>query len=266
MRMFLYTLGILSNMWVILLLPSASAQLFLKAYSLGSMVLGVCIVYAFSKPSWARALEFFRLWLLALVFGMMCLSVYFLSPVAAAVSYVAALLLSDYYITQSGRPWHVSLYRVSLVVSVLPSFFNVDTMNDWLVPSRTLVALACLGLLNFGGRPLAQLKVANPLFYVTGTHFFYFGSLWVMALVLTDPALRVWYLGTQIGHGLVLKLMDFRIRRGAEVSAGLEWSVAAVSTAVCACMAAAYWDPLALLSYFISMLGLQWVTRTSKLK
>jgi len=133
------------------------------------------------------------------------------------------------------------------------------------VPLRTVGALACLLSLHWGGRPLDHLKVGNPLFYIAATHLLYFGSLALMSFWLVGSALRAWYVGAQIGQGLVLKLMDYRIRRHSRVRPVVIWSVHGLSAAIGTGLAFLHWQPLALLAYTGAVLGLLGVVRHSRL-
>jgi hypothetical protein len=266
MMLSIYVLAILSNMIVIMLLPNDGAQAFLASYSVSSLILGVCVVYAFSTPRWLRALDGVDKWISSVVFFVACASIAVESPVGLALAYVASLLYSDYCITQRGGFLHVLFYRVGMVFSVVPALFGVPGADEWMIPVRIFFALGCLASLSFGGRSLGLLSVGRPWVYVIGTHFFYFGSLALFTFLLTDPALRIWYVGSQIGHGLVLKLMDFRIRRGAEVSDVLQWGVAGMSLTIGIGLAYISWQPIAAIAYLVALLGLQFITRSSVVK
>lgn len=268
-----YALAVLSNMLVVLVLPDAVAPGFLKAYSLGSMVFGVVVVYAFSTPRLGPALQRGRVPVAVLALGGATAACATGSVPGQAVAYAVALLLSDYYLTQCGSVRHVAFYRGFLIISMVPSLVAAlvpgaaiaGPWRDWLVPLRTVGALACLLSLHWGGRPLDQLKVGNPLFFIAATHLLYFGSLALISWWLAGPALRAWYVGSQIGQGLVLKLMDYRIRRHASVLPVVSWSVHGLSAAIGPGLAFFHWQPLALLAYAGAVLGLHGVARSSRL-
>jgi hypothetical protein len=265
MNLAAYALAVLSNMLVILVLPDAVTPGFLQAYSLGSMVFGVVLVYAFSTPRLGPALQRGRVAVAVLALGGAAAACATGSVPGQAVAYAVALLLSDYYLTQCGSARHVAVYRGFLIMSVVPAVAIAGPWRDWLVPLRTVGALVCLLSLHWGGRRLDQLKVGNPLFYIVATHLLYFGSLALMSWWLAGPALRAWYVGSQIGQGLVLKLMDFRIRRHASVRPVVSWSVHGLSACIGAGLAFLHWQPLALLAYAGAVLGLHGVARGSRL-
>ena len=268
-----YALAVVSNMLVILVLPDAVTPEFLKAYSLASMVFGMVIVYAFSTPRLGSALQRGRIALAVLALGWSAAACATGSVPGQAMAYAVALLLSDYYLTQCGSARHVAVYRGFLIMSVMPAFIAVmvpavaiaGPWREWLVPLRTVGALVCLLSLQWGGLPLEQLKVSNPVAYIIVTHLLYFGSLALMSFWLAGPALRAWYVGSQTGQGMVLKLMDFRIRRHANVRPVVSWSVCGFSSAIGTGLAFLHWQPLALMAYAVTVLGLHGVARGTRL-
>lgn len=273
MNLATYAMVVLSNMLVILVLPDAMTPEFLKAYSLGSMVFGVVVVYAFSTSRLGPALQRGRVAVAVLALGGSAAAFATGSVPGQAVAYAVALLLSDYYLTQCGTARHVAVYRGFLIMSVVPAVVAAlvpalaiaGPWREWLVPLRTVGALVCLLSLQWGGLPLEQLKVSNPVAYIIVTHLLYFGSLALMSWWLSGPALRAWYVGSQIGQGLVLKLMDFRIRRHARVRPVVSWSVHGLSAIIGTGLAFLHWQPLALMAYAVTVLGLHGVARGTRL-
>jgi hypothetical protein len=268
MNLALYALASISHLLVIAVLPDAEAGTFLRAYSLASMAFGVLVVYAFCTP---RLIPLLQRSLFKIVIILMTIEVVSLVeelPSGQAISYSAAMLLADYYLTQSGSVRQVALYRCFLILSVVPAlvqaYVEILPWQEWLVPIRIFGALVAMISIGIVGHPLTSLKLDRPILYIVATHIIYFGSLALIALWLSDPELLVWYLGTQIGAGLILKVMDFRIRRHSTVSALVIWGGHGISAAIGAVLALLYWQPLAFLTYTGALLGLNFIVRRTK--
>lgn len=268
MNLALFVLASLSHVLVILALPDAVAGAFLRAYSLASMILGVLVVYAFCTPRLLPLLQRSRFKITLLLLTVAVVSLAEGLPNGLAVSYAAAMLLTDYYLTQSGSKRLVALYRCFLILSVLPTllpaFVEILPWQEWLVSIRTFGALVGMLLLGIVNHAMTSLKLGRPIFYIVATHIIYFGSLALIAVWLTDPELRFWYVGTQIGVGLILKLMDFRIRRYSTEHALVKWGVHGLSFGIGLVLSVLYWQPLALLAYVAALLGLNLVVRGTK--
>lgn len=261
-----YALAVLSNMAAILVLPVEHAPRFLKAYSLGSMICGVLIIYAFSRSELGPNLQRMRLWLVLILFITTSISAIGGWVPLQAITYAAAILLSDYYITQCGTARHVKAYRWLLILSVVPALLGDAFTREWMVPLRSLVMMLCIVSLSVGGRHPAPLNLTSPLIYIITTHAIHFGSLMIISSLLSGSMLRIWYVGAQIGQGLVLKVMDFRIRRGAEVKPRILWLLYVLSGLIGASLGNMYWQLWPTMTYFMAIISLIYVARIAILK
>tara|TARA_B100001564_G_C20386871_1_gene554832 strand:- start:234 stop:596 length:363 start_codon:yes stop_codon:yes gene_type:complete len=56
------------------------------------------------------------------------------------------------------------------------------------------------------------LKLDQPFSYVVATHIIYYGNLYLVPFFELSKNLKLWFIFTQVGHQIVLRIMDFSIR------------------------------------------------------
>ncbi len=264
MQFILYSMSVLSNMALVYLLPHSIAASFLQVYSISAMLIGVFIIYAFSSQVLIEGVLRLRIFILSflLVLGLISFLLQEISLLACV--YSATLLLCDYLLSQGEDSRWINIYRAVLVGTVIPAAFGVENYIENMVSIRIFV---CLGVALVSVRYCCSLKplsVQSPIFYIVGTNFSYFGALAAIAWFSSAEALKAWYIGNQVGQGILLKMSDYQIRnQHGLLASGWSWLY---FVAIMIGVALYTWYPslLAIMFYLLGLLGLAITFRVSR--
>lgn len=257
-------MSVLSNMALVYLLPQSIAASFLQAYSISAMLIGILIIYAFSSQvliEWVLRLRIFILSFL-LVLGLISLATQEVTWLACV--YSATLLLCDYLLSQGRNSRWINIYRAVLVSSVVPAALGMENYSESMVSIRIFVCLSIALVSVRYCHSLKPLAVQSPIFYIVGTNFSYFGALAAIAWLSSTEALKVWYIGNQVGQGILLKMSDYQIRNQRLLFAS-SWRWLHL-VAIMIGVALYSWHPslLAIMFYLLGLLGLGITFRVSR--
>ena len=264
MLLVVYALAFISNVIFVYCLPIATVASFLKVYSISAMLIGIVIVYAFSHPVLIDLLSRLRFVLLTLLLLISVAGTLAENIQLMAFSYAVTLLLSDYLLSQSSSQRLVLNYRCMLICTVIPAWIGISGYDEMMVSIRIFGCLA-LAFLSAKKSPKLQLLfVQNPFFYIAGTHFFYFGSLSLITWSGANELVKNWYIFTQIGQGILLKLYDYKIR--AHGDAYRLYKPFIYSVVLTLAFIFNYWFPnqLAFCVYLMGVLGLVITSKFSR--
>jgi hypothetical protein len=230
---------------------------FLKSYSISAMLIGMMVVYAFSRPVCIAYLLRTRVILFSGLFGMALVGIFAQQVAFLACAYAGTLILSDYFVSQCGTPWVIKIYRCILIGSVVPAFIGIAGYDEVVVPLRIVACMALALVSGRIGQGFRVLAVQSPILYIAGTHISYFGSLAAIAwLGGGSQDVKAWYIGSQVGQGILLKMYDYKIR--AEVSLTY-WRLHIAYVGAAAAGVLLYLcfpHKMALAAYLIGLLGL----------
>jgi hypothetical protein len=246
-----YALTVLSNFLVIYLIPDLKINGFLEIYTASSLAIGIMTVYCFSQDKLANTLKKVRL---PICLALLATSLLFTSDRSIAIEYSAALLLSDYYITQSREKLQILVYRWLLILTLAPPLFGWHNYNEHILSVRMYCALLMLLSLSLSDATITTLKIKSPLLYVAATHALYFGSLGIISWSVPADKVRVWYVCAQIGQGIILKLLDYKIRTILTHKKAFHFLIYSTSVAFAPFLAIYYWSTIGLLAYLTSVI------------
>jgi hypothetical protein len=217
----LYVLNIVATIVVLIKIPTPIVGNFLEIYSMTSCIVSIFVVFGFSEK---RILESTRTWVIGSSLLVLLVSNKFTSH-ALWVFYPYTILIADYLLTQSSTQKTIQSYRVLMILSSL-LFLLPDYDFYVLILMRTLIGLIYVIYALLIYTPPQALKIEKVHLVIIISNLGYFGSLYLMTQFLKDDALRIWYLSTQIGLSVMLKLYDFIIRRDHHLSRKLIYTAA----------------------------------------
>jgi hypothetical protein len=252
----LYVLFVASNMATIFYLPNRLLNDFLATYSASSFFLGFAIVVVFSQGWVDEFFQRFKLFGMAALWTSFAVALITDSAVWLAASYAAVLIVGDYVISQGCSQARISIYRMVAALTVLPGVFGWVLWLSWLIEIRIAVVLVVLTVFGAQVDVLRRLAIRSALVYVGATSFFYYGLLMVISISNTGGALKIWYIGAQIGLSLQLKLMDFDIRKLTSIPGYIRIGVYVASATIPVMLFAINSGWINLILYYFAAIGL----------
>ena len=201
-----YILFFFGNFLFILFIPDLKVQSFLYIYTLSSLIVGPISFTFFSK--------FFNQFnkIKILIFILSLVIIFYSNNNYLYFVYTLNIFFSDLFSSQVKGKKINFLFKGLLFLSVIPLIFNFYSFEFTLL-LRIILCVSLIVLL-FIIKPLyIKLDIPNPIFYQAITNINYFGSLFILTLILEKFALKVTYITFQIGFSIILKYYDLRIRR-----------------------------------------------------
>ncbi len=175
---------------------------------------------------------------------------------ACIIAYPGLLILTDYLVTQSHGIRVVTAFRVLMIISAIPFLLMPNSFAINIAIRVSALMLLSL-LLAVTAKESHLLSVKSPVRFQIGNYLFYNGTLSLVALLVATPeALRWWYLSIQIGLVLVLKVLDYSLRRAYSLDLRTRWLAIAGAAAVPLIAFTFYPNLLALGLFYVGFLGL----------
>lgn len=208
-RFFLFLLSYAINPAIILMVPDKDVAGFLYSYAGSSAIFSFILLITFSSEWAVRRIAYWvpliSCVLLALIalYGKSWLWIF----------YPYSILIGDYITTQSGSEKISNSYRIVLIISALPIVIFPQYFYE-LIALRSLINIIYVFVLITLIKSYHVLAIRSPVKWILITYTFYSGSLLVVPqLAHGDPAIaKAWFVGIQVGIGLLLKKLDFSIR------------------------------------------------------
>lgn len=209
MRFLLFLFSYAINPAIILAIPDKDVSGFLYNYAASSAIFSFILLIYFSNAWAVKKVAYF-------VPAASCILISFVALFGKNwlwVYYPYSILIGDYITTQSGSERLSNAYRVLLVASAVPivlfpqHFYELVAFRSGI---NTLYALALITKI----RTYHVLNIKSPVKWILITYIFYSGSLLLAPQIShNDPATtKAWFIGIQIGIGLLLKKLDFSAR------------------------------------------------------
>tara|TARA_B100001939_G_scaffold308002_1_gene288367 strand:- start:13 stop:525 length:513 start_codon:yes stop_codon:yes gene_type:complete len=104
------------------------------------------------------------------------------------------------------------LFKLTLFLSTFPIIFNIFSF-DFLILLRIFLCSSLLIYLLITSEEYLNLDIKYPYIYQLITNLNYFGTLFLLTLLLEGQTLKVAYIILQIGLSIILKLYDLKIRK-----------------------------------------------------
>ena len=199
-----YILFFFGNFLFILFIPDIKVQSFLYIYTLSSLIVGPISFIFFSR----FLNQYNKIKILILILSLLII---FYNNNYLYFVYTLNIFFSDLFSSQIKGKKINFIFKSLLFLSVIPLIFNFFSFEFTLL----LRIILCIGLivLLLIIKPLyIKLDIVNPLLYQTITNINYYGSLFILTLILEKFTLKITYITFQIGFSIILKYYDLRIR------------------------------------------------------
>lgn len=203
-----YILYNLSNLLFALLIPNNFTKIFFINYSIASGIFTFIIFYHFSKKNIFSEKSIMMVSTL-LIF----LTELFNSNIFIIWLFTFLIIYSDYFFSQRKN------YLVNLFFKFLLLISSFLLYQNFLYPIEVLKIKIMITYSTFifyylfcKKYEFSPLKVNSPLKYNFWTCLIYFGSLFLITIIVPNILIKIMYISFQILIGIQLKLFDLKIR------------------------------------------------------
>ncbi len=197
----------LSNITFAILIPNELSKLFFLNFSLSSGVFTFLVFYNFSKKEFISYKVTYLISLILITIFHLIENLNFL-----IWFYTFLILYSDYFFSQKQNKINNLIFKILLFVSSLLLFQNILSLGA-VIKIKILIVILFLILFEFTKyKETIKLKVNSPVKYTIWTCLIYFGSLFIISILMSSEILKYAYISLQIFIGLQLKIFDMKIR------------------------------------------------------
>ena len=154
----------------------------------------------------------------------------------------------------------MTVYRGTLIISAVPFLLRPEWFTELLVV-RAAICMAFLISVLAARLEVFPLQLRNSFLYVSISHLAYFGTLLLITFVLKEEPLKYWYVGTQIGLGLLLKRLDFTIRGSPGTAPYLHLLTSGIAIAIVAPLMSLWASVPAMVAYLTGALAITQLNR-----
>ena len=206
MNFILYLASYASSLIVFIKIPSSASISFLQYYSVANILGSLSITMLLTNGIGVNIQKaFFYL----AIFAVFCLN--FLGVKFVYLSYPIALLVSDYLISQTQSSNVIKYYRIFIAFAAITFFFDIDFVTQIKIRNIILISSALYCLVK--STIIRSLEIKSSILYLFIIYCSYSGVLFCVArLPMLPDEVKYWYIATQIGLALQLKLMDYSSR------------------------------------------------------
>lgn len=249
----LYLFSFAANTLVVLTAPEALLRDYVLTYNLASVVFSLLLFVHFSRFATVSRSLYLSIGAVVLM-GAIAPAVGWYA--VCILAYPGLLILTDYLVTQSHGIRVVTGFRFLMIISALPFLLFPDQFVISLGIRVAVLAMVAVGLA-VRARESHLLSVKSPIRFQVGNYAFYNGTLWLIALLMTTgEELRWWYLSIQVGLVLILKVLDYSMRRAYSLDVRTRWLAIAAAACIPLPVFIAYPNVLALGLFYVGFVGL----------
>ena len=210
MQFILFFLSFALNPVIVKYIPDNYARQFLSDFSIANVIFSLLFTIFFGWPTTAIRAKF---WIPLI--GLFMITINFLLNIQIINFYYTFFLLAaDYSVTQTNQTKLIIIYRIFLIISVIPLILAFINFNQFIF-LRSFICTLIVVFIIFAGYQFNPLRVKSPFKMILITFTFYSGSLALLPVIFNDnsvTSLKIWYSGTQIGLGTILKKIDYSLR------------------------------------------------------
>lgn len=203
-----YILYNLSNLLFALLIPNNFTKIFFINYSISSGIFTFIIFYHFSKKN-----IFSEKSMMIISTSLILLSELLNSNIYIIWLFTFLIIYSDYFFSQRKNYLVNFFFKFLLLISSFLLYQNflypVDVLKIKIIITYSALIFYYLFCKKY---EFSTLKVNSPLKYNFWTCLIYFGSLFLITIIVPNSFIKIMYISFQILIGVQLKLFDLKIR------------------------------------------------------
>ena len=257
----LFLLSYAVNPLILAFIPNELAVNFLGGFTAFNIIFSLLFTLGFSK---IEGVQHQKKILTGVVIAVLILAVVgglFSIVFAVAFLYPFSLLYGDYIMTQGGEKNDLVRYRFFLMLSgmlvVLAGFYYGQYFMEAVI-ARSLIILIYAFISIPQSCQFSNLKITSPIAFIINTYIFYSGAL--LLLVYLNEAGSVgtkhWYIALQVALGLLLKLIDFSVRKNGEIQKLAKLAVIALAGIAVVSVSYLHFSPINILVSIVAIAGL----------
>lgn len=261
MNFILFLLSYAVNPLILAFIPNELAVNFLGGFTTFNTIFSLLFTLGFSQ---IERINNQKNILISMMIAMMILALivgFFQIIFAVIFLYPFSLLYCDYIMTQGGRASNLVGYRLFLMLTgllvVLIALYS-ETYYLEAILARSLLILAYATISFSWFNKFSNLKISSPLSFIINTYIFYSGAL--LLLVYLNEAgsvgTKYWYIALQIALGLLLKFIDFSVRKNGETKKIIGISVIALAWVSIIFVSFLYFSSVNIIIAIIAVAGL----------
>ncbi|MFV8366705.1 hypothetical protein [Flavobacterium sp. XS1P27] len=210
MYFILFVLSFALNPLIIGYLPIEYTKEFLSCFAIANLIFSLLFTLCFG---WLKTAKTANYWIPSIAF-ILLLSVLFFGNRALWFYYTFILLAADYSVTQTSSLKISLYYRIYLISSVLLLVCFKNFFYEFII-IRSVVCTMFVFVVILSKKEFCPLSLKSPWKMILITFTFYSGTLALLPNIFDNQNLlnlKVWYVGAQVGLGLILKELDFSTR------------------------------------------------------
>lgn len=203
-----YILYNLSNLLFALLIPNSFTKIFFINYSISSGIFTFIIFYHFSKKN-----IFSEKSMMIISTSLILLSELLNSNIYIIWLFTFLIIYFDYFFSQRKNYLVNFFFKFLLLISSFLLYQNFLYPTEVLKIKIIITYSALIFYYLFCKKyEFSALKVNSPLKYNFWTCLIYFGSLFLITIIVPNSFIKIMYISFQILIGIQLKLFDLKIR------------------------------------------------------
>lgn len=254
----LFIISFNANIFILISAPSNLTSTYVKSYTCSSALFSILIFIIFTAKIDSKKIKLICT-LVPIVFFINLLVIK--EELLLFILYPAIILEADYLVTQSISLKLVNIFRLVLILTAIP-FLLTDLNFINLIEIRSLILLGFVSFVVSSKKIVMPLKIIYPYKFMALSYIFYTGVLLLFPYISSDSSeLKVWYLTTQVGLAVILKIADFSMRESYNSNKALYNMVYAISFTIPILSMLKYPNFIFLSLYFIGYLGLMYATK-----
>ncbi len=261
MHFLLFLLSYAVNPLILAFIPNDLAVSFLGGFTTFNIVFSLLFTLGFSQIERVQHQKTILTGVMIAVLSLALIGGYFQIVFAVAFLYPFSLLYSDYSMTQGGDENNLVKYRLFLMLTgllvVLIGFYTEKYFIEAIM-TRSLVILGYTTVSISQSNKFSNLKITSPLSFIINTYIFYSGAL--LLLVYLNEAgsvgTKYWYIALQVALGLLLKLIDFAVRKNGETQKMIAIGVIALAVVSVVSVSYLHFSTVNILIAIVAIAGL----------
>lgn len=254
----LFFASFLSNIIIVNSTPVQFTQVYINLYTICGAGSALYFLILYSRRNALIAIKFSGASIFLVYTGLIAFNASFYFIVAL---YPIVLIFNDYIATQNKDATGNTLYRWTLIISALPFIFFKEYFET-LFYARVAILICILAAYIYTTSTVTPLPIRSTWKYILFNYVSYYSPLLITTnTVQTVDGMKAWYIFTQAGLVLYLKLLDFKLRNGHNVPKHLSNTILVSSTLLPFVPMMINFNWYGFVTYYCGLLGLIYSSR-----
>lgn len=253
----LFLLSYAVNPLILYFIPVNISIQFLQGFTIANVVFSLLFTYLFSNIEKIKDSQKALKYIFYTVLGVCLLQLISNATYAISIIYPFSLLYCDYAVTQgvnerSSIAYRMFLMASGLIVVAIVYFYKAYFIECMLLRSGLILLYGYSEVCTSSF--YSNLKIKYATSFILNTYIFYSGALFLLVYLneTGSTGTKHWYIALQLALGLLLKLLDFSIRKNSEINTTI---IFAVFGGACGAVGLVTWLHASIINFMISVLA-----------